>query len=152
MFFGRTDTKAETPILWPPDEKSWPIGKDSDAGRDWGQEEKGTTEDEMAGWHHDLMDMSLGGLQELVMDREAWHAAFTGLHRYDWVTQLNWTELNLNKNGQNVWTNIFPKKIHTDGQQVHEKMINTIMRKMKDHNEILFQNQSSVHSRVLQKS
>ena len=49
MFIGRTDTKAETPILWPPHAKSWLIGKDSDAGRDWGQEEKGTTEDEMAG-------------------------------------------------------------------------------------------------------
>ena len=52
VFFGRTDAKAETPILWQPHLKSWLIGKDSDAGRDWGQEEKGTTEDEMAGWHH----------------------------------------------------------------------------------------------------
>ena len=51
-FTGRTDVEAETPILWPPDVKSWLIGKDSDAGRDWGQEEKGTTEDEMVGWHH----------------------------------------------------------------------------------------------------
>ena len=51
-FFWRTDVKAETPVLWPPHEKSWLIGKGSDAGRDWGQEEKGTTEDEMAGWHH----------------------------------------------------------------------------------------------------
>ena len=51
-FFGRNDAKAETPVLWPPHMKSWLIGKDSDAGRDWGQEEKGTTEDEMAGWHH----------------------------------------------------------------------------------------------------
>jgi len=51
-FFGRNDAKAETPVLWPPPAKSWLIGKDSDAGRDWGQEEKGTTEDEMAGWHH----------------------------------------------------------------------------------------------------
>ena len=50
--FGRNDAKAETLILWPPHEKSSLIGKDSDAGRDWGQEEKGTTEDEMAGWHH----------------------------------------------------------------------------------------------------
>ena len=50
-FFGRNDAKAETPVLWPPHLKSWLIGKDSDAGRDWGQEEKGTTEDEMAGWH-----------------------------------------------------------------------------------------------------
>ena len=52
VFFERTDTKAETPILWPPHAKCWLIGKDSDAGRDWGQEEKGTTEDEMTGWHH----------------------------------------------------------------------------------------------------
>ena len=52
VFIGRTDPKAETPILWPPHVKSWLIGKDPDAGRDWGQEEKGTTEDEMAGWHH----------------------------------------------------------------------------------------------------
>ena len=52
VFIGRTDAKAATPVLWPPHEKSWLTGKDSDAGRDWGQEEKGTTEDEMAGWHH----------------------------------------------------------------------------------------------------
>ena len=54
MFIGRTDAEAETPILWPPDAKRCLIGKDSDAGRDWGQEEKGTIEDEMAGWHHQL--------------------------------------------------------------------------------------------------
>ena len=54
VFIERTDAKAETPVLWPPHAKSWLIGKDSDAGRDWGQEEKGTTEDEMAGWHHRL--------------------------------------------------------------------------------------------------
>ena len=53
-FFGRNDAKAETPVLRPPHEKSWLIGKDSDAGRDWGQEEKGMTEDEMARWHHGL--------------------------------------------------------------------------------------------------
>ena len=52
MFIGRTDDDAETPVLWPPHAKSWLTGKDPDAGRDWGQEEKGTTEDEMAGWHH----------------------------------------------------------------------------------------------------
>ena len=52
--FGRNDAEAGTPVLWPPHGKSWLIGKDSDAGRDWGQEEKGTTEDEMAGWHHRL--------------------------------------------------------------------------------------------------
>ena len=54
VFFGRNDAEAKTPVLWPPHAKSRLIGKDSDAGRDWGQEEKGTTEDEMAGWHHQL--------------------------------------------------------------------------------------------------
>ena len=51
---GRTDAEAETPILWPPDAKNWLIGKGPDAGKDWKQEEKGTTEDEMVGWHHQL--------------------------------------------------------------------------------------------------
>ena len=55
IFIGRTDAEAETPILWPPDTKSWLIWKDLDAGKDWRQEEKGTTEDEMTGWHH-LLD------------------------------------------------------------------------------------------------
>ena len=54
VFIGRTDVEVEAPILWPPDVKSWLICKDPDAGKDWGQEEKVTTEDEMAGWHHRL--------------------------------------------------------------------------------------------------
>ena len=54
VFTGRNDAEAETPVLWLPHGKSCLIGKDSDAGRDWGQEDKGTTEDEMAGWHHPL--------------------------------------------------------------------------------------------------
>ena len=54
IFIGRTDAEAETPILWPPDVKNWLIGKDPDAGKDWRWEEKGTTEDEMVGWHHRL--------------------------------------------------------------------------------------------------
>ena len=60
MFIGRTDAEAETPILWPPHAKSRLIGKDSDAGRDWGQEEKRMTEDEMAGWHHQLDGQEFG--------------------------------------------------------------------------------------------
>jgi len=54
IFIGRTDVEAETAILWPPDMKNWPIWKDPDAGKDWGQEKKGTTEDKMVGWHHQL--------------------------------------------------------------------------------------------------
>ena len=96
VFFRRNDAKAETPILWPPHVKSWLIGKDSDAGRDWGQEEKGMTEHEMAGWHHRLDDMSLGEFRELVMDREAWRAAIHGVTKRqtrlsDW-TEMNWIE------------------------------------------------------------
>ena len=93
IFIERTDAKAETPVLWPPHAKSWLIGKDSDAGKDWGQEEKGTTEDEMAGWHHRLngheFELTLG----LVMDREAWRAAIHGVAKSQtWLS--DWTELN----------------------------------------------------------
>ena len=95
-FFGRNDAKAETPVLWLPHVKSWLIGKDSDAGRDWEQEEKGKTEDEMAGWHQWLDGLSLSELRELVMDREALHAAIHGVAKSrtwlsDW-TELNWTD------------------------------------------------------------
>ena len=79
MLIGRTDAEAETPVLWPPHAKSRLTGKDSDAGRAWGQEDKGTTEDEMVGWHHRLIDISLGRLQELMMEREDLHAAIHGI-------------------------------------------------------------------------
>ena len=79
MFIGRTDAEAETPILWPPHVKSLLIGKDPDAGRDWGLEEKGMTEDEMVDGITDLMDMSLSEFRELVLDREAWCAAIHGV-------------------------------------------------------------------------
>ena len=89
VFTERTDVKAETPILWPPDVKSWLIWKDPDAWKDWEQEEKGTTEDEMVGW---LNGLGLGGLQELVMDREAWPAAVHGVAKTRTLLS-NWTEL-----------------------------------------------------------
>ena len=94
-FFGRNDAKAETPVLWPPHVKGWLIGKDSDAGRDWGQEEKGTTEDEMAGWHHQL-DGHESEWTPGVGDGQGGLACCDSWGRrvgHDWVTELSWTEL-----------------------------------------------------------
>ena len=95
VFYGRTDVEAETPILWPNDVKSWFIWKDSDTGRRWGQEEKGTTKDEMAGWHHWLNG------QWVWVDSGSWWWTgkpgvlwFMGSQRvgHDWAIKLNWTE------------------------------------------------------------
>ena len=94
VFFGRTDAKAETPRLWPPHAKSWLIGKDSNAGRDWGKEGKGMIEDEMAGWHHRLdgrefeWTPGVGDGQGGLACCSPW-----GSKESDTTEQLNWTEL-----------------------------------------------------------
>ena len=96
MFFGRTDTEAETPILWPPDVKSWLIWKDPDSGRDWRQEEKGRTENEMAGWHlwvdgHEFeQELEVGDGQGSLACCSPW-----GHKELDVTDWLIWTELNL---------------------------------------------------------
>ena len=93
VFIGRTDAEAETPILWPPDVKNWFIGKDPDAGKDWGQEEKGMTEDETDGWHYWLngheIEQALGGGD----GPESLECCSPWGHRvgHDWTTELNWT-------------------------------------------------------------
>ena len=94
VFFWRTDAKAETPMLWPPHAKSWLIGKDSDTGRDWGQEEKVTTEDEMVGWHHRLYGHEfewtpgVGDGQGGLACCDSW-----GCKESDMTESLKWTEL-----------------------------------------------------------
>ena len=95
VFIGRTDAETETPILWPPDAKRWLIGKDPDAGRDWGQGKKGTTEDEMAGWHHRLdgheseWTLGVGDRQGGLACCDSW-----GHKESETIEHLNWTELN----------------------------------------------------------
>ena len=91
---GRTDAKAETPVLWPTHVKSWLTGKDSDAGRGWGQEEKGTTEGEMAGWYHQLdgreseWTLGVGDVQGDLAFCDSW-----GRKELDTTKRLNWTEV-----------------------------------------------------------
>ena len=92
-FFGRNDAEAETPVLWPPQAKSWLIGKDSDAKRDWGQEEKGTTEDEMAEWHHWLNGHEFEWTPG-VGDGQGGLASCSSWGHIESGTMSDWTELN----------------------------------------------------------
>ena len=95
VFIGRTDVEAETPILWPPDETSWLIWKDPDVGKDWGQEEKGMTEDEIVGWHYQLNGYGFGWTPGIgdgqgdLASCDSW-----GCKESDTTEWLNWTELN----------------------------------------------------------
>ena len=98
VFFGRNGAKSETPVFWPPRAKSWLTGKDSDVGRDWGQEEKGTTEDKMARWHHRLdgrefrSTPGVGDGQGGLACCDSW-----GRKESDTTERLNWTELGICK-------------------------------------------------------
>ena len=96
MFIGRTDVEAETPIFWLPDAKSWLVGKDPDAGKDWGQEEKGMPVDEMVGWYHQLNGYEFGYTPG-VGDGQGGLACCGswGLKESDMTEQLNWTELRI---------------------------------------------------------
>ena len=94
VFVGRTDAEAETPILWPPHAKIWLIGKDPDAGRDWGQEEKGMTEDELAGWHHRLDGHEFGKTPGVGDGQGSLACCNSWGHKEsDMTERLNWTEL-----------------------------------------------------------
>ena len=112
-FPGMNDTKAEAPVLWPPHAKSWLIGKDSDAGRDWDQEEKGTTDDEMAWRHLGLNGRESGWTPGDGNGQGGWALMwFMGSQRvgHNWATELNWTQYKLNKQGDNIqpWITPFP--------------------------------------------
>ena len=96
VFTGRTDVEAETPILWPTDVKSWLIWKDPDAGKDWGQEEKGTTEDEMVGWHHRLNDHGFSWTPGVGNGQAGLACCGSRGHKELETTEwLNWTELEI---------------------------------------------------------
>ena len=125
VFIGRTDDKAETPILWPPHAKSWLIGKDSDAWRDWGQEEKGMTEDEMAGWHHRLdghefvWTPGVGDGQGGLACCDSW-----GHKESDTIEQLNWTELKWKHNQQKIGLKIYWVWPHPSEQDTVSPSVN----------------------------
>ena len=95
IVIGSTDAEAETLVLWPPNVKNWLVGKDPNSGEDWRWEEKGTTEDEMVGWHHQFNGHEFEEALELVMDREVWRTAVHGSAKVG--HNSDWTELLLSK-------------------------------------------------------
>ena len=106
IFTGRTDAKAETPILWPPDAKNWLIGRDPDAGKDWGQEEKGTTEDEMVGWHHWLDGYEF----------EQAPGVGDGRQSLVWYIPWGWKELDINWTDSRL-TILWSRQVQSEGTQ-----------------------------------
>ena len=100
---GKTDAEAEAPILWPPNGKSWITGKDPDAVKDWRREEKGTTEDEMVGWHHWLNGLEFAQIREVMKDREAWCAVVPGVTK-SWTRLSDWTSnQKASSSGMTLW-------------------------------------------------
>ena len=103
IYIGRTDAGAENPILWPADEKNWLIGKDPDAGKDWGQGEKGAAEDEMVRWHHWLDGYEFEQSPVIMKDRGSWWAEVYEITKSwtqfsGWTTTIPWLILNIYPN------------------------------------------------------
>ena len=115
IFIGRTDAEVEAPILWPPDAMGWLIGKDPDAGKDWGQEEKETTEEEMVGWHQWLNGHELEEALDMVKDWEAWCGAVHGVAK-------SWTQLsNLTTTANRI--QLEKKKIYWSAFQFTQRIL-----------------------------
>ena len=129
IFVGRTDPEAKTPILWPPDEKNWLIWKDPESGKDWGQEEKGTTEDEMVGWHHQLdghefeQALGVGDGQGVLACCSPWgHKELDTTEQLNWIVSPYLSITNLNANWLNFQSNE-PEWLKGWKNKVHWKLV-----------------------------